>query len=53
MPRMVSSALGQPCLIAPQHVRTEILDMLVSMRQQRTVEMQYSKENMECFRNIV
>ncbi|KAM5380818.1 hypothetical protein ACJZ2D_003342 [Fusarium nematophilum] len=51
--RMLSSALGQPCLIPLQHVRTGILDMLVSVRQQRTVEMQYSKENLTYFRNII
>ncbi|RGP81151.1 c6 transcription factor [Fusarium longipes] len=51
--RMLSSALGQPCMIPLQHVRSEILNMLVSMRQQRTVEMQYSQENLEYFRNIV
>ncbi|KAI1027023.1 hypothetical protein LB504_008086 [Fusarium proliferatum] len=51
--RMLSSALGQPCMIPLQHVRSDILHMLVSMRQQRTVEMQYSQENLEYFRNIV
>ncbi|UPK95844.1 hypothetical protein LCI18_006779 [Fusarium solani-melongenae] len=51
--RMLSSALGQPCMIPLQHVRSDILYMLVSMRQQRTVEMQYSPENLEYFRNIV
>ncbi|RFN54496.1 c6 transcription factor [Fusarium flagelliforme] len=51
--RILSSALGQPCMIPLQHVRSGILDMLVSTRQQRTVEMQYSREHLEYFRNIV
>uniref|UniRef100_A0A0B7KKS7 Zn(2)-C6 fungal-type domain-containing protein n=1 Tax=Bionectria ochroleuca TaxID=29856 RepID=A0A0B7KKS7_BIOOC len=51
--RMLSSALGQPCLIPAQHIRMEILDLIDSSNQQRTLEMQYPKEDLEYFRNLV
>lgn len=50
--RMLSSALGQPCLIPLQHVRDDIGDFLDATGQNRTVEMSYSRENLTYFRNI-
>lgn len=50
---MLSSALGQPCLIPVQHIRMEILNLIDSSNQQRTLEMQYPKEDLEYFRNLV
>ncbi|KAI9151262.1 c6 transcription factor [Paramyrothecium foliicola] len=51
--RILSSALGQPFLISPQHVRKEIFTMLDSNRQQRTVETLYSEEGIAYFRKTI
>lgn len=51
--RMLSTALGQPCLIPPQHVRDDIFDFLDMSVQNRTVGMSHSAENLDYFRNIM
>ncbi|KAK1765888.1 C6 transcription factor [Phialemonium atrogriseum] len=51
--RILSAALGRPCLIPLQHVRTEIADSLVLMHHTRTVTMPSSMENLVCFRHLI
>ncbi|CAM1505903.1 Fc.00g115400.m01.CDS01 [Cosmosporella sp. VM-42] len=51
--RMLSTALGQPCLVPSQHVRMGMTDMLATGSQSRTVEMSYSRENLTYFRHLM
>ncbi|KAJ9134261.1 C6 transcription factor [Pleurostoma richardsiae] len=50
--RILSTALGRPCLIPPHYVRNDILDSLVPLQSSRTVAMPSSMESLLYFRHL-